>query len=157
MDWTVYLTAAFLVLAAAAAGAFAVGKRSNIRAASPVTPYNLVFAGLFLASYILLLPVYGLICEGTQLQGLKTALFALLGTIKVFTINADAEMVIENIPGSVGGIAPLYSEISRHVPSFEPSSTNRMRLSRETAPALISAYSFSVRRFVVSGRTSSSL
>lgn len=109
MDWTVYLTAAFLVLAAAAAGAFAVGKRSNIRAASPVTPYNLVFAGLFLASYILLLPVYGLICDGMQLQGLKTALFALLGTIKVFTINADAEMVIENIPGSVGGIAPLYS------------------------------------------------
>ncbi len=109
MDWTVYLTAAFLVFAAAAAGAFAVGKKSYFRAASLVTPYNLVFVGLFLASYILLLPVYGLICEGAQLWGLKTALFALQGTFKMFTIDADSEIVIEYISGSVGRIAPLYS------------------------------------------------
>ena len=109
MNWTVYLTAAFLVLAAAAAGAFAVGKKSYFSAASLVTPYNLVFVGLFLASYILLLPIYGLICEGTQLWGLKTALFALQGTFKVFTIDADTELVLDYISGSVGPIAPLYS------------------------------------------------
>lgn len=111
MYWNVFFGIAVVLIAAAIAAAAVIGKKAHMRTNRVITPYNVVLAGVFLATLILLLPVYYSVCEGAQGRVLKTALFALHAAFQVFTIDADTSVILENISGDIGGIAPVYSAV----------------------------------------------
>ena len=82
MIWTICLITAMAVLFVSVIGAVAVGKK--VKANRFVTPFNTVFAGLFITTLVMMIPVYRSVCAGAQLSPLKTVLFTIQGTLQVF-------------------------------------------------------------------------
>jgi len=111
MNWLVCLIVALVFFAASIVTAIMINRKTHMKSNRFITPFNTVFAGLFVTTFVLMIPVYNAICSGAQLQSLKTILFAIQGTFQVFTIDADSTLIIENINESVGAIAPVYSAI----------------------------------------------
>ncbi len=111
MNRTVCFCIALFLLAAATAIAVARGRRMKKIPGTFLTPFRAVFAGVFLMTFVLLLPIFYDVCAGTQLRGLKAVLFAIQGTFQVFTIDADSTLILEHVGPSAGWIAPLYSTV----------------------------------------------
>lgn len=108
MEWTICFIISMTVLAAAIAFAVIVsaGKYKSGRA---LTPFNIVFGGLFLSVFVCMLPVYGNILDGVTDTPLKTVLFSLHNTFQIFTIDADREIIVENISCSDHWLSSAYS------------------------------------------------
>ena len=106
------LTAIFLISAVilTAAIAFAIvidtGKYKRGRV---LTPFNVVFGGVFLAAFVCLLPIYDIVLSDASSGGLKTITFTLYNTFKIFTFNADNEVVLKVINGSNNSLAAIFS------------------------------------------------
>ena len=109
MNWTFFWGLALSLLLVSVVTAFMVNNGVKIKSNRFITPFNIVFGGVYVTTFVLLIPVYNSVCDGTQLQDFKTVMFAFLGALQVFTINLDASLITENITEAVGAVAPLYS------------------------------------------------
>ena len=74
-----------------------------------LTPFHTVFAGIFLAVYIGLIPTFAATLEGEPGFLLKVGLFDVLQTIQVFTVNVGGDFILENISSSATAISEIYS------------------------------------------------
>ncbi len=110
MIWIACLIIAALFIAVSVIIAIAMSHRHTVQG-NIVTPFNTVFFGLFVAAFVLMLPVYNVICEGLQSSWFKAVLFSLHGTFQIFTVDADSAIIAENITAETSVIAPLYSAV----------------------------------------------
>lgn len=76
-----------------------------------IKPFYILLTGLFVSTFLLLMPVYYSICDNTPLRLLKTILFSIQGTFQAFTVDADTSFIMENITDSIGSIAEVYSAV----------------------------------------------
>lgn len=73
-----------------------------------LTPFNLLFVGVFLSLSISLIPIYTDIVGEAPVSVLKTVMFSLHHTFQMFTIDADREFILDSI--NCGGVLQiLYS------------------------------------------------
>ncbi len=108
MDWLLSFSISLLVLTAAIIFAViaSVGKYKRGRV---LTPFNIVFGGVFISVVICLLPIYNGILSDTTDSILKTVAFSLHNTLQVFTINADRDIIMEGITCSQQWLSAAYS------------------------------------------------
>lgn len=108
--WIVCFLIAIGFLLLAITAAIIIGNKPKMKSNRVITPFNTLFAGLFITTLVLMSPVYYSICPQSQFQLFKTIFFTIQGTFQVFTIDADATMIIEGITvESIGRLAPYYS------------------------------------------------
>ena len=74
-----------------------------------LTPFNVVFGGVFISVFICLLPIYNSILSETANSVLKTVAFSLYNTFQIFTTDADKEIIIENIVCPQAWLPAVYS------------------------------------------------
>ncbi len=110
MIWTVCFTLAVVVVAAAAAVAIVLGagkyKRGRV-----LTPFNVLFGGLFISVMLMLAPIYGEIIETPEFHPLKVFLFSLHNAFQIFTIDADKEIILNNIHSASSALNAVYSAV----------------------------------------------
>ena len=108
MEWLLSFAISLLVLIAAIVFAVivSVGKYKRGRV---LTPFNIVFGGVFISVFICLLPIYNGILADTTDSVLKTVIFSLHTTLQVFTINADREIIMEGIACPQQWLSASYS------------------------------------------------
>ncbi len=109
MHWLFYYVLSLLVLVSAIVFAVAVSvgryKRGRV-----LTPFNIVFGGVFLAVFVCLLPIFsGILADHGMYSVLKTVAFSLHNTFQIFTIDADRGIILENITCREAGLAAVYS------------------------------------------------
>lgn len=106
MIWRVcfFLSAAVLAAAVIDAAAGAARARSSLRG-----PFQSLFAGVFAAVYIGMIPPFAAMFAGESASVLKIALFNVLQTIQVFTINVGADLILDNINSSTTSLSGVYS------------------------------------------------
>lgn len=107
MSWNICFSASVAVLFAAVVYALTAIKR--YKSGQILTPFNTVFAGMFLAVFIGLIPVFASDLDGESSFVLKLLLFDALQTIQVFTVNVGGDFILENISNSTVAISRLYS------------------------------------------------
>lgn len=74
-----------------------------------LTPFNIVFGGVFISVFICLLPIYNSILANTTSSLLKTIAFSLHNTFQIFTIDADRDIIIESIACPEAWLSAAYS------------------------------------------------
>ena len=74
-----------------------------------LTPFNTIFAGMFLAVFIGLIPPFCAMLEGESTFALKVCMFNAVQTMQVFTVNVGGEYILENINNSTTAISTVYS------------------------------------------------
>lgn len=98
-SWIVLISA--IIFAVAAAGKY---KRGRV-----LTPFNIVVGGVFISVFICLLPINHSILANTTSSVLKTVVFSLYNTFQFFTINADRDIILENIACPEVWLSAVYS------------------------------------------------
>ncbi|MBQ1847680.1 MAG: hypothetical protein II135_06735 [Clostridia bacterium] len=108
MKWIIWFTvaAALFVCTAVYALLTAIGKYKRGRV---LTPFNIMFFGLFVSSAISLIPIYGEVLKDTSLHVMKTVLFALHHTFQMFTLDADKDVILNNINCDSPALQAIYS------------------------------------------------
>ena len=96
VEWLVCFILSMLILAASVGFVLAIrfGKYKRGRLLRPI---NVAFFGVFLASFVMLLPIYTDFAEKGIINGFQSVLFALHNTFQVFTIDADRAVIMENV------------------------------------------------------------
>ncbi len=74
-----------------------------------LTPFNTIFAGVFLAVFIGMIPMFVQMLEEEAGFLLKLCMFDVLQTIQVFTINVGADLILDNISSADVAISGAYS------------------------------------------------
>ena len=105
MIWKICLPVSIGVLIAGAVYAWAAAK--DYKRDRLLTPFYAIFASVFLAVFIGLIPVFTSVLEGESSFALKLVLFDALQTIQVFTVNVGADFILDNISGTA--ICKAYS------------------------------------------------
>ena len=108
MSWYICMAISLLVLIFAILFA-AIVYSGKYKRGRILTPFNILFGGLFTAVFISLLPVYGGILSGMTNSRLKTVAFALHNTFQIFTIDADREIILEGISSPRPWLSSVYS------------------------------------------------
>lgn len=108
MDWIIcfLLSVSVLVFSVVFAVVVSAGKYKRGRV---LTPFNIVFGGVFISVFICLLPINRGILAGTTSVILKTVTFSLHNAFQIFTINAERRIIIENIVCSEKWLSAAYS------------------------------------------------
>lgn len=108
INWYLGFAGSLLVLIGAVicAVALSVGKA---RGGRTLTPFHLLFAGVFLSVFVCMLPIYGKLLEGTTNHALKTVAFSLHNTLQVFTIDVDREIISDAAVCPVAWLTAYYS------------------------------------------------
>ncbi len=108
MDWIICFFIAVAVIIAAVSYAAAIGagkyKRGRI-----LTPFHVLFAGLFASVFICQLPIYAEIVSSSPAVTLETIAFSLHNTFQIFTIDVDRAVILENIVCPQRWLAAAYS------------------------------------------------
>ncbi|MBD9209115.1 MAG: hypothetical protein EGQ30_07050 [Clostridiales bacterium] len=78
MSWVIYAVVALFILTLSAFLAIALSLK---RAGRLVKPFGIIFAGTFISTFILLLPVYREICAETDARVAKAILFFISGCV----------------------------------------------------------------------------
>lgn len=107
MVWNICFWASVGVLALAVGYALTVARK--YRSGQILTPFHTVFAGMFLAVYIGLIPTFTAALEGEPGYLLKLGMFDVLQTIQVFTVNVGGDFILDNISSSATQISEPYS------------------------------------------------
>lgn len=107
MIWNVCFAGSVIVLLAAVMYALTAARR--YKSGQILTPFHTIFAGMFLAVYISLIPVFAAELEGESGFLLKLGLFDALQTIQVFTVNVGGDFILENINTGATTISEAYS------------------------------------------------
>lgn len=97
MSWVIYAIVALFILTLSAFLAIALSLKRTGRL---VKPFGIIFAGTFISTFILLLPVYREICAETDARVAKAILFSFQGAFQVFTVDADTSMILEYVSDS---------------------------------------------------------
>lgn len=108
MIWTTFLIVALSLFAAGVVAAAFIAKHTT-RVSKFLTPFNTVFVGAFLMTFVLMLPVYYEMCRGADDPVVKTILFTMQGTFQIFTVDADSSLILEYVNASIGAVASVYS------------------------------------------------
>ena len=103
MIWNVCFIASILVLCITFLQAFIFNKSRSLNS------YYLVFIGVFVAVFISLIPVYSIMLLDDTGYLLKLIVFDFLQTIRIFTINIEADIIIESITSNSTNINEIYS------------------------------------------------
>lgn len=97
------------VIALVLSVAFAVVRASKYKRGGVLTPFNIVFGGVFVAVFACLLPIYDGILADTAGGSLKTIAFSLHNTLQIFTINAERDIILEGISCPEAWLSAVYS------------------------------------------------
>ena len=107
MIWVVCFTASILILLAAVI--FAVVSAGKRKRGKGLTPFKLVFGGVFLAAFVCYLPIYYDSLKDASLRIIKTVLSALYSAFEMFVLNADISMVSNCANEMSPGLSAAYS------------------------------------------------
>ena len=101
------LILSFLMLAAGCAGAVALCRRPSRNGV--ITPTNCLMATVFLASFILLYPLYAQTFGGGADGVFETILISIHTTIRLFVLDGDFELILGFLPSMSAATAMVYS------------------------------------------------
>lgn len=107
MIWIICFVLSILILFVAILYALTAYKR--YKTGRTLTPFKVVFSGVFVAIFIGLIPIFSAMLESESWKALKIILFDVLQTIQVFTINVGADLILDNINNSTTSIDGVYS------------------------------------------------
>ena len=74
-----------------------------------LTPFNTLFAGVFLAVFAGMVPVFATMLERESGFLFKLCIYDILQTVQVFTINVGADFILDNINSDATAISGVYS------------------------------------------------
>ena len=107
VNWFLSFVISIIALACSIIFAICVGagkyKRGRV-----LTPFNIVFGGVFISVFICLLPIYNSILSETTNSVLKTIAFSLHNTFQIFTIDADKDIILESIACPQAWLSAAY-------------------------------------------------
>lgn len=108
MNWLLCFIILLLMLVSATAFAsvVAVGKYKRGRV---LTPFNIIFGGVFLSVFISLLPIYSDMLSSSTGSVLKVIAFSLHNALQIFTIDADRSIILESINCSQTWLSDFFS------------------------------------------------
>lgn len=108
VNWFLSFVISIIALACSIIFAIFVGagkyKRGRV-----LTPFNIMFGGVFISVFICLLPIYNSILSETTNSVLKTIAFSLHNTFQIFTIDADKDIILESIACPQAWLSAAYS------------------------------------------------
>ena len=107
MIWNICLIISIVILSVAVI--YAVYALSKSRYVGGLTPFYALFAGVFLAVFIGMIPMFAVMLHGEKGFLLKLGMFDFLQTLQVFTINVGADLILDNINKSATAISNVYS------------------------------------------------
>lgn len=81
----------------------------NYRSRKILTPFNTLFAGVFGAIFIGLIPIFVPLLAEESGFIVKLCVFDILQTIQVFTINVGADLILDNITSSSTVLSEMYT------------------------------------------------
>ncbi len=108
MSWIICLALAAAVLSGTAVKAHLL-KRSQYNQRRIITPFNLIFCGVFISGAILFLPVYAEVFSGEPFCLIKTILLSLHNTIRLFIVDGEYTALTEYIKPQAEWIYTAYS------------------------------------------------
>ena len=88
---------------------YAVLLLKKYRSGMLLTPVRAIFAGIFLAVFVGLVPMFVVILKGEPGYLLKLFIYDILQTIQVFTINVGSDLILDHINSSATAISGVYS------------------------------------------------
>lgn len=104
MEWKIALYLAIAVLAAGIFAAYRSRKTKN----KIIRPFTLIFGSVFMAILILTVPVYLNQFAGEALVGIKSILMSCYGTIKIFLVDGEMELMRE-LASQSGWVYSVYT------------------------------------------------
>lgn len=107
MIWTVCFIISASILAASVL--YILAAMRKYKSGRILRPFHVIFAGVFAAVLAGLMPVMANMFEGQAGSIIKICLFDVLQTIQVFTFNAGADLIIDNISSASTNISGIYS------------------------------------------------
>lgn len=108
MGWIAGLVLSMAVMLAAVILAILLGV-GKYRRGRFITPLHVLIGGLFLSILICMVPIYRESLSGESDSLLKTILFSLHNTFQVFTLDADRNLILEEILCPSEGLSAVYS------------------------------------------------
>lgn len=107
MLWNCCFVGSVMILTASIC--FAVRSSQKYKSGQKLTPFHIIFAGVFAAVFTGLLPVFVNMLENESLSLIKTVMFCALHSIQVFTINVEGEWILDHISSFSSVISTIYS------------------------------------------------
>ena len=108
MDWAVFLVISAAVLAVSAAAAIRLVLRKQT-AGRWMTPFNMLLAGTAAAVFTALLPILRESLRDTAPGGFQVCMLTLHRTFQAFTVDIDAEAMLECVRQADTAASPVYS------------------------------------------------
>ena len=97
MNWIICLVIAALIIAASIAAAVRMRRHTHRGSKHFLSAFQVLFAGIFCAVFVSMLPVYAQMYQEGSGRGLKTVMSSLHTTFQVFTIDVNSEEIIGNV------------------------------------------------------------
>ena len=108
MNWFLWFVISVIALACSIIFAIFVGagkyKRGRV-----LTPFNIMFGGVFISVFFCLLPIYNSLLSETTNSVLNIVVFSLHNTFQIFTINADKDIILKSISCPQAWLSSVYS------------------------------------------------
>ena len=108
MNWYICIAVSLVTLISAIVLAILVSK-GKYKRGRVITPFNLIFGGVFISGFACLLPVYNGMLAGTSGRILKTISFSLHNTFQIFTIDAERDIILEKVNCPQAWVFSVYS------------------------------------------------
>ena len=108
MSWMICFAISLAVLMIGIISAVSISRGKN-KSGKVIEPIHALMGGFVVSVIILLLPVYSEIIGDTSLKALKTFAFSLHQTLQVFTLDADREIITDNINCPTRWFNAVYS------------------------------------------------
>ena len=92
MIWLIFylISLSILVLAVIIAIASGLGKYKIGRV---VTPFNIMFGGVFLSTFMLIIPIQDSLVQDSLYKSLQVTLFSIFNTIQIFVIEGETSLI----------------------------------------------------------------
>ena len=107
MIWNICFIISIIILFLAVC--HAENARKRYKSGRILTPFNTIFAGVFLAVFVGMIPMFVTMLAEESGFLLKLCMFDILQTIQVFTINVGADLILDNISSAEVAISGVYS------------------------------------------------
>lgn len=110
MNWNICFSISVLIAAASIAAAI-VSAKAKRKHGKLLTPFNILFGGMFAAAFVLALPIFGESAEKSITGVLKTIFLSLHGTFQTFTLDSDRALILESINTDIAWIYSAYMSL----------------------------------------------
>ncbi len=107
MIWNICFIISPLIILVSVLYALAVAR--NYKSDRVLTPFYIIFAGVFLSVFIGLIPMFSSMLAEESGFILKLCVFDILQTIQVFTVNVGADLILDNISNASSSLSGAYS------------------------------------------------